>query len=396
MSFTQKLADVRQALKEAKIDGWLLYDYRQTNGLATQFLEIPSDLLLTRRFFYWIPQQGNSIKILNKIEPYALEHLPGDISLYGSWKELETTLETLLKDKKCIAMEYSSRNAIPAISKVDAGTIDLIRHYGVDVVSSSYLLQLFTSVLSNDQIQSHLQAAEMLNQTALETWDFIQVQVKKNIPISEWDVQKFILHTFKQNNYITSHVPICAVNANSANPHYVVSYEKASPIRTDDFVLIDLWCKQNHANAIYADITRVGVVAPKPTQRQNQIFEIVRAAQEAATNLVRKRFADSNIVRGYEVDQAARNVIEKAGFGEYFIHRTGHNIGTEDHGPGTHIDNYETHDDRLILPRTCFSIEPGIYLSGEFGVRLEYDICIHSNNQVEVTGGIQNSITCLL
>lgn len=396
MTFTKKLHEVQRSLSEACLDGWLIYDFKQMNVLGCQFLEIPSDLLLTRRFFYWIPSHGECIKVLNRIEPYALDHLPGHAALYGSWKELEDVLSSTLKGRKRIAMEYSPRNAIPAISKVDAGTVDLVRSFGVEVMSSSHLLQPFTSLLTPDQIHSHRMAADMLSQTAAYTWEFIQYHLGQEKVLTEWDVQQFILNEFDKKNYLASHPPICAVNANSANPHYTVSEEGASPICPGDFILIDLWCKQNHPEAIYADITRVAVAGPEPEPKQRQIFDIVRQAQRAATDLVVIRFAESKPLMGWEVDQAARDVIDASGYKEFFIHRTGHNIGTEDHGSGTHMDNYETHDDRLILPSTCFSIEPGIYLPGEFGVRLEYDICIDPDKSVEVTGGSQNSIECLL
>jgi Xaa-Pro aminopeptidase len=356
---------------------------------------MPSENLLTRRFFYWIPKAGEPVKILHGIEEKVLDHLPGKKNIYRTWQELEQTLQNTLAGTKKIAMEYSPRNALPYLSKVDGGTLELIRSFGLEVKSSANLLQQFTSVWNEKKLRLHLEAADVLDKTAHEAWEFIRHHLKNNKPISEFEVQSFILEKFAQNNCISQDPPLCAVNAHSANPHYTPTRETSLPINPGDFVLIDLWCKKNTSEAVYADITRVAVAAPEPTPRQKQIFEIVRRAQKAATDLVIDRFAKGEPIRGWEVDRTCRQVIQKAGFGDYFIHRTGHNIDINDHGNGAHIDDYETHDERLLIPCTCFSIEPGIYLPNEFGVRLEYDLYIHKDGEVQITGGQQNSIHCL-
>lgn len=390
----QKLEHVQMALREKKIDGWLLYDFRRSNDLACKFLEIPLDQLLSRRFFYWIPSQGEPVKIVSSIED-PLKHLPGHSLKFHSWQELEEILYKILKGSHLVAMEYSPRNAVPTASKVDGGTIELIRSYGVEVLSSSDLLQKFNNVLSLDQMEMHLEASKIVEQIVENTWEMIFKALKQSKTIDEYEVQQFILKEFVVNHCISSDSPICAINANSANPHYIPQKVDAQTIKPNDFILLDLWCKLDRPQAIYADITRVGVAAPKPTERHQEVFLVVQKAQEAATNLVIERFKKQLPIQGWEVDQAARKIVEEAGFGKYFIHRTGHSIDTSDHGSGANIDNLETQDLRFLLPGTCFSIEPGIYLPGEFGLRLEYDILIGLDGVVQVTGGVQKALKTL-
>jgi Xaa-Pro dipeptidase len=293
-------------------------------------------------------------------------------------------------------MEYSPRNAIPYISKVDAGTVDLVRSFGIEVVSSADLLQVFTSEWSEDQFHLHLEAAEVLDDTVSKAWDLIAYSLASNRPISEYDVQQFILTEFSQQNCLCEDPPICAVNAHSADPHYTPNAHNSTPIKPNDFILIDLWCKKKAPRAVYADITRVGVAAAQATAKQQHIFEIVRDARDAAMEFIESRLKQGIPVRGWEVDHVCRMMIQTAGYGEFFTHRTGHNIGEKDHGDGANIDNFETKDTRLLLPKTCFSIEPGIYLPEEFGVRLEHDVYIEADGRsVKVTGGLPTEIFCL-
>ena len=392
MAFQDILKEVQHILAEQGIDGWLLADDHGHNTLAYTFLQIPLGKMTTRRFFYWIPQRGTPIKIIPKIEPYTLDHLPGEKRLYRSWQEMEKSLQDLLKGKQTVAMEYSPRHALPNVSKVDAGLVDLIRGFGVDVVSSANLLQKYTSVLTQEQILTHLKAAQILCDIVQATWDHIGTALDAGDPITEYTVQQFMLDQMAQRGCVTADPPICAANAHSADPHYAPTQSGASLLHKGDYILLDLWCKLDQPYAIYADITRVGVIKGTPTHKQQEIFSIVKSARDSATEFVKKRFTEKQPVMGWEVDQVCRDVIEKAGYAEFFIHRTGHNIGSEVHGSGANIDNFETHDTRPILPGTCFSIEPGIYLPGEFGVRLEYDICIHPDGRPEVTGGIQTRL----
>ncbi|MCB1110516.1 MAG: M24 family metallopeptidase [Chlamydiia bacterium] len=376
---------IQKQLQQYQIDGWLLYEFHGKNPLALEVMKVPKDMLMTRRCFYWIPQEGSPYKIVHQIEAHNLDHLPGEKKMYGTWKEMHNLLEALLQGKQTVAMEYSPNQAIPTVSLVDGGLIDLVRSYGPKVVSSAPFLQALTCLWSDAQYALHKEAAYVLDETVSGAWKWIQDHLKQGTTIDEYQVQQFILGEFERNQCVTEGVPICAVNGNAADPHYCPTETKKVVIQQGDFVLIDLWCKKDKEDAVFADITRVGVAAEKPTPRHQEIFEIVKKAQQAGTDLIIERYAQGKEVKGAEVDTVVRAVIEKAGYGEYFIHRTGHNIHTENHGPGANLDNRETEDDRPLIPRTCFSNEPGIYLPEEFGVRLEYDIFIHEDGSVEAT-----------
>jgi len=391
-----KIEEARKHLKEIRADGWLLYDFHRNNLLAHVFLEIPQKNIVTRRFFYWIPTHGEPIKIVHAIEPYILDHCPGKKIVYSSWQLMEKALSDVLKGSKRIVMEYSPKNAIPYVSRVDAGTVDFVRSLGAEVVSSAEILPYFTAVMDEKQAASHQSAAKGVKQVAEETWKWIAWHLKNQKTLTEYDVQQKVESDYVKLHLITDHSQIVAVNAHSADPHYIPQKNSSSPIKKGDFILLDIWAKENHDWAIYGDITRVAVAAERPTEKQQKIFSIVRKAQIAATELVKERFAHKKRIEGWEVDDAARNVIRKAGYGDFFIHRTGHNIERELHGSGAHMDNLEMHDVRPILPSTCFSIEPGIYLPGEFGVRLEYDLYVHQDGTVEISGGEQDEIVCLL
>lgn len=396
MNFPHKLLGTQEYLAKHQLDGWLLYDFRHQNPLAVSFLGIPKSLMLTRRFFYWIPIEGEPIKLVHAIEERNLDHLPGERKVYSTWKQMQETIQMLLYGKKKILMEYSKNNAVPYLSKVDAGTIEFVRSCGVEVESSGDLLQHYTSVWSEPKYADHQEAARVLSQAVSNAWQWIGSQIQSGNPVNEYQVQELILKEIENNGCETEEPPIVAVNAHSANPHYLPNQEKFEQIRQGDFLLIDLYCRKKKTGAPYADITRVAVVADQPEPRHNEIFEIVRSAQAKALELVKERFQIGEQLKGWEVDKVCRDVIEEAGYGKFFIHRTGHNLDAELHGPGANIDNFETCDDRQILPGTCFTIEPGIYLPGEFGVRLEYDVFIHQDGKVEVNGGVQSEIECLL
>ncbi|WP_068469721.1 M24 family metallopeptidase [Candidatus Protochlamydia phocaeensis] len=395
MTFEEKLKDVQRDLKEQDVQGWLLYDFKRCNPLAYTFLDIPPGKMLTRRFFYWIPQEGKPIKIVSLVEPYVLDHLPGIKQAYRGWQELEKILFSLAVTKPKIAMEYSPYNALPVLSRVDAGTVELMRKAGSEIVSSANLLQRYTSVWTEEQVKSHLEAAAVLEGIADQTWSLIESKLSSRERINEYQVQQFMLDLMKKKDCLTSDPPTCAVNEHSSDPHYSPSKEKAKEIRPGDFILLDLWCKRNQPRAVYADITRVGVAASKATDKQKAIFHIVKEARDLATAFIKKHYEEGKSLQGWQVDQACRDVIEGAGYGAYFIHRTGHNIGEDVHGPGANLDNLETHDFRFLIPGTCFSVEPGIYLPGEFGVRMEYDVYLDPNGYIRITGGIQEELVCL-
>lgn len=396
MNFHERLQRAQLSLAKEGVDGWLLYDFRKTNDLACRFLEISMDQMLTRRLFYWIPRHGSPIKLVHRIENKSLDQLPGTILEYRTWKELQQCLQKILKGSKKAAMEYSPCNAIPYVSKVDGGTIDLIRSLNVEVVSSANLLQAFTSVWDDLQLESHLAALRVLEKAVDHAWDFIASSIRQKRTVTEMDVQHLILEEFKKNDCISEDPPMCAVNEHSADPHYCLNPRDATIIKAGDFVLIDLWCKKKSSRAVYADITRVGVVDSHPSVKQQEIFDIVKGARDAAMELLASRFTQGRPIMGWEVDCACRQKIEEAGYGEYFTHRTGHNIGERVHGDGANIDNFETKDDRFLLPSTCFSVEPGIYLPGEFGIRLEHDVYVEPDGRtIRATGKLQNEIVCL-
>jgi len=390
-----KIPKAQGWLQGQSIDGWLLYDFCKNNNLACSFLEIANNTNLTRRFFYWIPAKGTPVKILSAAEANVLNFLPGKTITYRTWKELEKVLATLLEGSKTIAMEYSPKNAVPDVSKVDAGTMEMVREVGVTVVSSADLLQQHTSVWDEEKLRLHLMAAQCVERTVAGAWNYIAHRIQSKRPVTEFDVQQWIIAEFQNKGMVWEANPICAVNAHSADPHYAPIETSSQIIARGDFILIDLWCKKDKPRATYADITRVGVASETPSEKQRKIFNIVKRAQDTATAFVKKRMASGQSLMGWEVDQACRDVIEASGFGPYFIHRTGHNIDESDHGVGAHIDNFETQEMRQILPGTCFSIEPGIYLPGAFGIRLEYNVYVHHDRTVQVTGGIQKEIHCL-
>lgn len=377
-------------LTQGHIDGWLIYDFHGNNPLARSFLNLSKEMMTTRRFFYWIPAKGEPIKLVHAIEAGTLNHLPGTLKTYSSWQSLEKELGNILHGMKKVAMEYSPKNAIPYVSLVDGGTVDLVRSFGVEVVSSADFLPHFTAVLTQKQIESQLRAGKRLDEIVLKMWQWIQKNLGK---VTEYDAQQKIKEEFKKLQLITDHDPIVAVNAHSANPHYEPKKTSSSLIKQGDFILIDLWAKVEEG--IFGDITRVAVAAANPSQKQQEIFQIVHSAQKAAIELVKHRFSEHKRLEGWEVDESARAVIRKAGYDKFFIHRTGHSIEKNLHGSGAHMDNLEMHDVRPILKGTCFSIEPGIYLPGEFGVRLELDLIVHFDGSVEISGGEQDSIACL-
>lgn len=389
------IKEIQKELKFYKIDGWLLYDFHGKNPLALEVMKIPSDILMTRRCFYWIPQEGIPLKIVHKVEAHNLDHLSGEKKLYLSRNEMHHYLQEILHGKKSVAMEYSPNQAIPTISLVDGGLIDLVRGFGPKVVSSAPFLQSLTCKWTEKQYRLHKEAAQVLESAVNGAWKLIKTALESGIGINEYEVQQYILGEFEKNGCITEGVPICAINSHGADPHYCPTKEGSAIISRGDFILIDLWCKKNISGGVFADIARVGVAATKPTESHQKIFTLVRRAQKAGTDLIISRYREGREVLGAEVDKVVRNVIEEEGYGDYFIHRTGHNIHTENHGPGTNLDSLETDDNRPLIPETCFSIEPGIYLPGEFGVRLEYDVYIHKGGKVEITLPPQEEIVTL-
>jgi Xaa-Pro dipeptidase len=386
VSFVFDLAAVQAAIREFGFDGWLLYDFRGSNILAQRVADL-ADKKLSRRWFYFVPASGEPKKLVHAIEPAALDHLPGKAkTVYRRWQDLESGVGELVIGAKRIAMEYSPRNANPYIGKVDAGTIELVKSYGVAIEPSGDLIQLFEATWDNFQEKSHFEAAIHCRSAYDVAFQFIAEEIRGKGQVSEAAVQARIMKHFADHKMTTYSPPIVGVGPHSGDPHYETTAASNSPIRRGDFVLIDLWAKLDQPRSVYADYTRVAFVGDAVPEKYAKVFAIVAAARDAGIHCVQDAFTRREPLLGWQIDAATREVIEKAGYGEQFTHRTGHNIGQEVHGNGAHIDGLETREDRRIIRRTCFSIEPGIYLS-DFGVRSEVDVYIDKSGAVHVTGG---------
>ena len=390
------LQQVQAALKEFGFDAWLMYDFRGSNLLAQRVLQIPDHAVGSRRCLYCIPAEGDPMKLVHRIESGALDHLPGEKHVYLKWQEFEAGVARLLDGQRQVAMEYSERNTNPYISRVDAGTVELVRSLGVEVASSGDLIQLFEATWDEEQWELHQQAQQQTNAAFGRAWKLIADAIRERGEISELEVQSLIMEHFHEHGMETYHPPIVGVGPHSGDPHYETGTGDNAVIRNGDFVLIDLWAKISHPRGVYSDLTRTGFVGTEVPETFDRIFQIVANARDAAIHLVRDAFANGRLLQGWEIDDACRAVIDEAGYGEAFVHRTGHSIGQETHGNGANIDNLETHETRLILPRTCFSIEPGIYLE-EFGVRSEVNVYIAADGTVHVTGGeLQREVVPIL
>jgi Xaa-Pro aminopeptidase len=380
------LTAVQAAVRGAGCDGWLLYDFRGQNVLAQRVAGL-AEKKLSRRWFYLVPASGEPRKLAHAIEPAALDHLPGTAkTVYRRWQELEAGVGELVKGAKRVAMEYSPRNANPYIGRVDAGTVELVKSFGCEVVGSGDLIQQFEATWDDDQERSHFEAAELCRQAYDVAFDFIAAEVRARGRVLETAVQARIMQHFAECGMTTYSPPIVGVGPHSGDPHFDTSPATDLPIEPGSFVLIDLWAKMARPRAVYADYTRVAFVGDHVPAEYAKVFGVVAAARDAGVRRVREAFAAGRPLTGAEVDDATRAVIEKAGYGDKFTHRTGHNIGQEVHGNGAHVDGLETREDRHLIRRTCFSIEPGIYLP-EFGVRSEVDVYVDKNGAVHVTGG---------
>ncbi len=384
---------IQSELRKANLDGWLFYDHHHRDPIAYRVLKI-SPRMCTRRWYYLIPAAGEPSRLAHRIERGNLDGAPGALHLYSSWTEQREHLKQMLAGKRRIAMQYSPLNDIPYVGLVDAGTIELVRSFGVEVVSSADLVQLFEARWSDDALASHLEAGKVVHAAINGAFEAIRAAVRAGDLLNEYDVQQEMMRIFAPNGVETDEPPIVAVNANAANPHYDPTKDFALPIREGDFVLLDVWAKQSKPGAVYFDITWTGFVGESVPERYKQIFNIVRQARDAAVNLVKSAMQQGTPLYGYQVDDAARGVIERAGYGDKFVHRTGHSIGEDVHGNGANMDNLETHDSRRVLPRTCFSVEPGIYLD-DFGVRSEVNVYVEEHD-ARVTGEIQQTIVPIL
>lgn len=395
--FSDRVRSIQEALREERLEGWLLYNFRGSNVFATRILDLPRHIMQTRRYFYFIPTAGSPKKLVHTIEQFNLDSLPGEKVLYLSWQSLEAGLKSVLGGARKVAMEYSPRNAIPYISNVDGGTLELVRSLGVDVVSSANLVQRFEACWDDEQAKDNAETAKHLREIVDATFGYIKERMRGKATTTEYDVQQFMLAEFKRRGLVTEEAPNCSVNANSANPHYEPTKELNSRLNMGDFVLIDLWAKKDKARSVYADITWTGYIGETVPAEYTKIFEIVKGGRDAALKFVEWSYGSGTEIFGYQVDDAARQFITEHGYGEFFVHRTGHSIGEEIHGNGANMDNLETRDERKVIPRTSFSIEPGIYLPGKFGIRSEIDVYITSDRRVVVTGQpIQDAVIPIL
>jgi len=386
------LAAIQAALRERNIDAWLFYDHHHRDPIAYRVLGLPEGPMVTRRWFYLIPAEGEPTKLVHKIEAGHLDTLPGKKKVYAGWQELFESIKAMLTNCRDIAMQYSPNNLVFTVSLVDGGTLDLIRGLGKNVVSSGDLVAQFEATWTDEQIKTHFAARDAIDAITCAAFKEIGQRVR-NGGTNEYAVQQWLLEAFRRENLVTDDPPVVAVNANSGNPHYDPHPESSKPIREGDFVLLDIWGKKTVPGAVYYDITWTGFVGKSPSDRMTEIFHIVRDARDAGVKTVQDAIAAGRRIAGWEVDKAARGHIKQAGYGDYFIHRTGHSIGVDVHANGANMDDLEIHDERQILPNSCFSIEPGIYLP-EFGVRSEVNVLVRPKS-AEVTGKIQTEIVTI-
>jgi len=387
------LSEMQSDLRAAGLHGWLFYDFRGRDPIAQHILALPPGMR-TRRWFYFVPAKGTPKKLVHKIETESLAAVPGETLYYSAQEELRGNLKKLIGRAKKIAMQYSPKNEIPYVAMVDAGTIELVRSTGAKVVSSADLVQKHDAVWSPEQLESHLYAAKHVDSIVAEAFQLAARAVREGKPQTEHGLKEWVLQQFAAAGLTTEEGPDIAVNAHASDPHYGPSADRPTPIKEGDLLLLDVWAKRNIPGSVYYDITWVGYLGAKPPEKIAKVFRAVRDARDKAVDLILSTIAKGKPLQGWQVDKAARSVIEKAGYGKYFFHRTGHNIGTSVHGNGANMDGIETHDVRHLIPGTCTSIEPGIYLP-EFGIRSEVNVYV-GEKEARVTGAMQKELLALL
>jgi Xaa-Pro dipeptidase len=386
MSDSTLVQRIQQTLRQLDIDAWLFFDHHQRDPIGYQILHLELKQMASRRWYYLIPKDGEPQSLVHRIESRILDALPGQKHIYSGWKTQQEGLGSLLFGMKRVAMQYSPGCAIPYVSMVDAGTHELIRSFGVEVVSSADLVQIFHATLSPAQIQSHLDAGRKMDALRKAAFE----QVSSGLATTEWQLQTWLRTAFDREGLFTDHGPIVAVNAHAADPHYEPSEASSLPIRKGDLLLLDMWAKNKAPGSIYYDITWTGYCGTDVPSEMDNIFTIVRDARDAAFQKAKLAREQGQLLHGFEVDDAARNHIEAAGFGEYFVHRTGHSITEDVHGTGANMDNLETHDERQVLANTLFSVEPGIYLE-HFGIRSEFNVLAQESTAI-TTGEVQQAL----
>lgn len=385
-----QLDAIQEAIRAEQLDGWLFYDHHRRDPLAYEILGLPDSLSVSRRWYYFIPAEGEPRGMVHRIESHHLDTLPGQKQLYGGWQEQREALPLLLAGARRIAMQHSHLCDIPYVAMVDAGTVDLIRSLGADVLSSANLVQLFHARLSDAQYQMHIETGKVMDRLRKEAFALISERIRTRVPVHEFEVQQFLRMEFERHGLVTDHGPIVAVNANASDPHYEPSSERSRRIEQADLVLIDMWAKSRKPGGVYYDITWIGFCGAQPPSEIQNVFEIVKASRDLGFSFVKQRVENGDAPMGFEVDDVVRGHIRNAGFADKFVHRTGHSIGTSVHGTGANMDNLETHDTRRLLSNTCFSVEPGIYLPA-FGIRSEFNVFVRDGS-AETTGEVQTAI----
>lgn len=386
------IAQIQQMLQRENLGGWLIYDFHSINAIARELVP-PDKYHVTRRWYYFIPAQGEPTLLAHKIEQTNYPPMPGRKQYYAGLQEMTANLRALLPQGIPVAMEYSPMNDVPTVSYVDAGTIELLRALGVNIVTSAQLIQEFQARWSAEQLQTHIAAAQVLHEAQSEAFRLIEKSLQAQKPINEFEVQRFILEKIAAGGCMSDAAPIVAVNANASNPHYAPTAQKHSPIKKGDVILIDLWAKRKTPGAVFADITWMGFAGMNVPSRVQEVFDVVTGARDTGVRMIQEHAKAGESLQGYRIDEAVRLYITEAGFGKYFFHRTGHSLGMLTHDNGVNIDSYETRDTRLLTPGIAFSIEPGIYLE-EFGTRSEINVYIGANGP-EIHTPIQTQITKL-
>lgn len=390
------LTNIQNEIRRQKLDGWLFYDFHNRDKMAYHILGLNPNMFVTRRWYYFIPAEGIPTKLVSAVEATKIDALPGEKIVYRSWEQQHRHLREILHSSRHIAMQYSPNNNIPYVSVVDGGTVELIRSFGVEIVSSANLVQVFEAIIDQEGYQSHLRAGKKIQKIKDEAFALIGERIKNRKTVTEYEVQQFIVRRFAEEDLTDDDEhPIVGVNEHPADPHFEPTAANAYAIKPGDTLLIDLWAREKTEMAIYYDITWCGYIGSDPPAKYVEIFKTVVQARNAARDFIRKKFAAKETCYGYEVDDVCRKVVADAGYDDYFVHRTGHSIGHVVHGNGVNIDNLETKDERELVPGICFSIEPGIYLPGEMAVRSEINVFITKNRQVVVAGNEQEKLILL-
>jgi len=383
------IREVQEQLNRAHIDGWLLYDFQGLNPIAKKLVGLEAGML-TRRWYFWIPKQGDPCVLCHRIEQFGFTSLNTPVRTFKSWQEMIESLKNMLEGHETIAMEYSPLCSIPYVSRVDAGTVEAIASFGKRVTSSADLVQYFQSRWSQRQFQMHLEASRLLMRILFDTFQSVGEALRRRTRLTEFATQQAMLEKFRQNGLVTFSPPIVAVNQNSGNPHYEPSETASAEIRSGDLLLVDLWGKMDKPESVYADYTWVAYLGNSIPEKVQTVWQVVSGARDAGVAFVKASYPSKEI-QGWQVDKVARSYIAEREYGDFFIHRTGHNIGEDDHGTGANMDSLETKDERHLIANTCFSIEPGIYLP-EFGIRSEVNVYLEQNDVVVTGDPIQTEI----